>query len=331
VIVDCAAYRDGERITPELPEDTPVRALPGLLDQCQADPSVFVWVGLHEPTDDELSRVAAEFDLHPLAVEDAAHAHQRPKLERYGEQVFVVLRTANYVDSEEIVDLGELMAFIGGRFLVTVRYGPHTSLGGLRRSLESDAARLSAGPGAVVHAIVDMVVDEYEAVLDELDGDIDEIEAEVFSGERIDRSKRIFKLKREVGDFRRGVTPLIEPLSALASGRVDGVNPELAPWFRDVHDHHLRVADRLEAIDSLLSDALQANVSQVAVRQNEDMRRISAWVALAAVPTMVAGIYGMNFENMPELEWKYGYPMVLVGLAIACSALYRMFKRRGWL
>jgi magnesium transporter len=331
VIVDCAAYRDGERITPELSEETPERALPGILGQCHADPSAFVWVGLHEPTDDELTRVAAEFDLHPLAVEDAAHAHQRPKLERYGEQVFVVLRTANYVDPEEVIELGELMAFIGARFLVTVRYGPHTGLAGLRHSLETDAARLSAGPGAVVHAIVDMVVDEYERVLDELDSDIDEIEAEVFSGERIDRSKRVFKLKREVGDFRRGVMPLIEPLSALAGGRVDGVDPELAPWFRDVYDHHLRVTDRLEAMDTLLSDALQANVSQVAVRQNEDMRKISAWVALAAVPTMVAGIYGMNFENMPELEWRYGYPLVLVILAIACTTLYRMFKRRDWL
>jgi len=275
--------------------------------------------------------VAAAFDLHPLALEDAVHAHQRPKLDVYGDSLFVVLRTATYVDSEEVVDLGELMAFVGHRFLVTVRHGTHTGLATIRRALEAEPERLAKGPAAVLHAIVDLVVDEYESVLDDLDVDIDQIEAEVFSGERVDHSERIFKLKREVIDFRRAVRPLQEPVSRLADGRVAEVDPVLRPWFRDVLDHLLRVGDRLDALDDILSSALTANAAQVGVRQNEDMRKISAWVAIAAVPTMVAGIYGMNFEHMPELESRLGYPAVLVGLLVACLALYREFRRRGWL
>jgi magnesium transporter len=327
VIVDCAAYRDGHRIDLGAPE----QAVVGILERFHDEAHTFVWVGLHDPTPDELERVGREFGLHTLAVEDVVHGHQRPKLEVYGDQAFLVLRPATYVDSQEVVELGELMAFVAERFVVTIRYGEHGGLAGLRKGLESDPTRLAHGPSAVIHAIVDHVVDDYERVLDDLDGDIDEIEAEVFSGERIDRSERIFKLKREVVDFRRGVAPLADPLTVMEAGRVVRMTPELQPWFRDVHDHHLRVSDRLDAIDGILADALQANVSQVAARQNEDMRRISAWVAIAAVPTMIAGIYGMNFEHMPELEWTYGYPLVLVLLAATCLVLYRTFKQRGWL
>jgi magnesium transporter len=324
VIVDAAVYRGGRRsdVGP---------SLTAAVDACRGDADAFVWVGLYEPTHEEMRGVADAFDLHPLALEDAVHAHQRPKLDIYGNCLFVVLRTATYIDSEEVVELGELMAFAGDRFLVTVRHGAHTGLAAIRKALENDPERLAKGPAAVLHAMVDLVVDEYEVVLDDLDTDIDQIEAQVFSGERVDHSERIFKLKREVIDFRRAVRPLQDPITRLADGRAVGVEPTMGPWFRDILDHLLRVGDRLDALDDILTSALAANASQVGVRQNEDMRKISAWVAIAAVPTMVAGIYGMNFEHMPELQSRYGYPAVVAGLVFTCLVLYREFRRRGWL
>jgi magnesium transporter len=264
-------------------------------------------------------------------VEDAIKAHQRPKIEIYGDSLFVVLKTAVYDDVREEVELGDIMLFVGERFVVSVRHGQHTALADVRRSLEADPDRLGQGPSAVLHAILDRVVDDYEQVLDSLDVDIDQIEHEVFSNEQLDRSARIFGLKREVVDFRRAVRPLIEPLQAFEDGRVLRVDPELGHWFRDVLDHVLRVVDRVEGMDSILTDALNANLAQVGVRQNEDMRKISAWVAMAAVPTMVAGIYGMNFEHMPELDEPWAYPLVLGVLVLACVNLYLLFKRRGWL
>jgi magnesium transporter len=324
VIIDTAVYEQGTRVPSTAP-------LEEALATCRASPGSFIWIGLYEPTVAEFAQVADEFDLHPLAIEDSVHPHRRPKVEVYGENVFVVLRTAIYVDPDEVVELGELMLFVGTGFLVTVRHGDHTGLADVRRQLEAEPDRLAHGPSAVLHAVFQLVVDEYDAVLENLDVDIDQIEGEVFSGERIDRAARIFKLKREILDFRRAVRPLGESLTALAEGRIPYVPARLHPWFRDVYDHVLRVADRLDGLDSILSSALAANLAQVGVRQNEDMRKISAWAAIAAVPTMVAGVYGMNFRHIPELEWRYGYPLVLVLLLVACTGLYRMFRRRGWL
>jgi magnesium transporter len=324
VIVDCALYTDGRRTPGTLDFETAVTAAR------RAD-DAFVWVGLYEPAMAELAELAREFSLHPLAVEDAVHAHQRPKLDVYGDTLFVVLKTATYVDSEEVVSLGEVMLFVGPDFVVSVRHGDHNALDGLRATLEADPERLRCGTAGVLHAVVDHVVDGYEPVLVGLDADIDEIEEQVFSGDGRDHAMRVFKLKREVLDFRRGVRPLIPAVRELAAGGVPGIDVELSESFRDVLDHLLRVTDHLDGLDALLDGALSANLAQVGVRQNEDMRKISAWVAIAAVPTMIAGIYGMNFEHMPELSTRYGYFVVLALMAVACLLLYGSFKRREWL
>lgn len=290
----------------------------------------FVWLGLHEPNAEEFAGVARMFALHPLAVEDAIHAHQRPKLEQYGNSVFVVLKPARYVDAQEVVDVSQVMVFLGEDFVVTVRHGRTDALADVRDLLDRDSEKLAWGPTSVLYAIADHVVDDYALVMRGLDVDIDEIEQQVFSGAKAAHAERIFKLKREVLDFRRAVEPL-EPALAELAGGVPPIDARSTEYFRDVQDHVLRVADRLSALDALLDSALNANVAQVAMRQNEDMRKISAWVAIIALPTLIAGIYGMNFEHMPELRWRFGYPLVLLFMVGCCLALHRSFKRRGWL
>jgi magnesium transporter len=321
VIVDCALY-DGGRRVPVGPDHAAA-----LTEARRLGPGAFVWIGLHEPSMSEFDDLADQFGLHPLAVEDAVHAHQRPKLERYDDSLFLVLKTAVYVDHEEIIDLGELMVFAGDSFVVTVRHGEHGALAHVRKRLEDDPERLARGPMAVVHALLDEVVDEYGRVLADLDVDIDQIEEQVFSGDRRDHGQRIFKLKREVLTFKRAVRPLGPAVDDLFRSSEES----LRDWFRDVHDHVLRAADHLDSVDDLLDGALQANHTQVGVQQNEDMRKISAWVAIAAVPTMIAGVYGMNFDHMPELGTRYGYFVVVAVMVAACYALFRTFKSRGWL
>ena len=318
MIVDCGVYEAGVR----LPDTGTIRA--ALKTACER-PDAFVWLGLHEPTFEEFEEVQEIFGLHPLAVEDAVHAHQRPKVEHYGDSVFVVLITARYVDPEEVVELGELMLFIGDSFVVTVRHGTSSGLGDTRRQLERDPDRLATGTTAVLHAVMDRVVDDYHDVADGLENDIDEIEAAVFSTDRRNHAERIFKLKREVVDFRRAVRPLVDPLSDFAN---DGV---LDAYFRDVHDHVLRTAERIESFDAILTSALSANLAQVGALQNEDMRKMSAWVAIIAVPTMIAGVYGMNFDHMPELHWQYGYAMAVGVMLTVCVSLWFWFRKRGWL
>jgi magnesium transporter len=323
MIVDCAIYDQGKRTSHPT---TFEQALAGARDV-----HGFVWIGLVDPEGPEFDRVAAAFDLHPLAVEDAIHAHQRPKLERYGDTLFMVLKPARYVDSNEVVELGQIMVFLGHDFVVTVRHGFPRELSTIRHELEADPDRLAWGPAAVLHAIADHIVDDYDTVRRGLEDDIDEIEVQVFSGPHSAHAERIFKLKREVLDFRRAVEPLEGPTAALAAGTAGVLDSRADPYFRDIHDHVLRVADRLAGIDALLDSALSANVAQVGMRQNEDMRKISAWVAILAVPTMIAGIYGMNFEHMPELESIFGYPLAIGLMVVACLLLYRNFKRRHWL
>jgi magnesium transporter len=324
VIVDCAVYDGGLR-------REGVVALEEATQVAASSPDGFVWIGVHEPDPEEFDALAREFKLHPLAVEDAVHAHQRPKLDVYGDTLFMVLKTARYVDPVEVVEIGQVMLFLGANFVVSVRHGQAGALTGVRAELEGDPERLRWGPMAVLHAVADRVVDEYAVVARGLDNDVDEIESEVFSDDRQNHAKRIYRLKREVLEFRRAVAPLAEPINRLASGRVPHVNDELKPYFSDVQDHLLREADHVEGLDTLLTGALNANLANVGVRQNEDMRKISAWVAIIAVPTAIAGIYGMNFEFMPELEWRYGYPFALALMVVCCLALYRSFKRRGWL
>ena len=324
MIVDCTLYDNGVRRQEEVP-------MGQALEEARSSPDSFVWIGLHEPTEDEFVAVTEEFELHPLAVEDAVHAHQRPKLDTYGETLFIVLKAARYVDPDEIVSLTEIMLFIGDGFLITVRHGESRVLADVRKMLEADPGRLKAGPLGVLHAIVDRVVDDYAVVVRGLNTDIEEIERQVFSDERQNHAQRIYRLKVEALEFRQAVVGLEDPLDDLANGKVAKAETVLLDYFRDVHDHLLRIAQRVEAIDNLLSSALTANLAQLGVRQNEDMRRISAWVAIVAVPTMIAGLYGMNFQHMPELGWAYGYPFALASMAALCGALYVLFRRRGWL
>ena len=324
VIVDCAVYESGVRREGTL-------ALVEALEAGRSSQDGFVWIGVHEPDAAEFDAMAREFQLHPLAVEDAIHAHQRAKLEKYGDTLFVVLKATRYVDPEEVIDVSQIMVFMGDDFIVTVRHGTSSVPADVRRQLEADPARLKSGPPGVLHAIVDRVVDDYGVVLRDLNMDVDEIEQAVFSSERQNHARRIYALKREVVEFRGAVAPLADPLEDLASGRLWPLESSMLEYFRDVHDHVQRVAERLEGIDALLSSALSANLAQVGVRQNEDMRRISAWVAIIAMPTMIAGLYGMNFEHMPELGWLLGYPFALGVMAVACIGLYVFFRRRGWL
>jgi magnesium transporter len=326
MIVDCALYRDGVRV----PLDVSTHDLGAVRDARSGDGD-FVWVGLHEPGQEEMSQVAELFGLHPLAVEDALHAHQRPKLERYDETLFLVLKTLWYVDERDAVETGEIALFVGGDFVVSVRHGEGTELHTARRDLEQRAHLLGHGPAAVIYAICDRVVDGYEDVAAEVEIDVDEVEASVFSTTRSDDSERIYVLKRELSEMRRAVNPLKDPMKRFAAGQVAGVSEQSAPFFRDVADHLVRVSETIESLDGLLSTAFDALQARISVQQNDDMRKISAWVAIAAVGTLVAGVYGMNFEYMPELQWDYGYFSALGLMIVASVALYRLFKKSGWL
>jgi len=323
MIVDCAVYDQGRRRDGEF-------QLHDALKECHGNDN-FAWIGLYEPSEEEFDSVRREFQLHELAVEDAIHAHQRPKLEVYGDMLFLVLKTARYVDSDEVVEFGEILVFFGDGFIITVRHGQATALHGVRENVEGNPELLKHGPGAVLHAIVDRVVDDYVPALDGLRVDIEEVETDVFSPERRSAAQRIYLLKREVLEFTRATAPLVEPVNLLAMGRYKLVHEEVFPYFRDVNDHLVRVHEQLEAFSDMLTSVLSANLSQVTVQQNEDVRKISAVVAIIAVPTMIAGIYGMNFEHMPELGWQYGYPLVVAVMVAVCAGLYGYFKRAGWL
>jgi magnesium transporter len=327
VIVDCAVYREGNRIP--VPGDE--LDIATAIDTAER-PEDFIWIGLHHPTVAEMDKVAEALGLHLLAVEDAVRAHQRPKLERYdGDLLFMVLKTLWYVDERDAVETGEIAVFVGPRYVVTVRHGEGGELHETRQYLEASAEVLGHGPFAVLYAVCDSVVDNYEKVAAELETDVDEIELSVFSERRSDDSQRIYTLKREVAEFRRAVMPLREPLLRLAQRQVAGMPDEAAAFFRDVADHAIRVHEQVETLDSLLSSAHDAHMARISVQQNGDMRKISAWVAIAAVPTAIAGIYGMNFQHMPELTWRFGYPLALGVMAVVCVTLYRLFKKSGWL
>lgn len=323
MIVDSALYVNGRRASDRL-------EISGAAEACRR-PGAFGWIGMYEPTPEEFEAVRREFDLHELSVEDAIRAHQRPKLEVYEDILFVVLKSARYVDTEEVIELGEIQLFIGKDFVVHVRHGKASALTDVRRRLEMRPDLLSLGPGAVLYAVADRVVDDYAPVLVELDNDIEQLETMVFSPSRANPAERIYKLKREVLEFHKGTQPLLDPLERLSKGELAALSPGLKDYFRDVHDHLLRAVETLAADREILTSILEANLTQVSVRQNEDMRRISAWVAIAAVPTAVAGIYGMNFDFMPELRWRLGYPLVVGAVAAICVWLYRTFRRSGWL
>lgn len=327
-VIDCAVYVDGHRVE----VSSLVEAIRHVRRERRGDESRFVWVGLHEPSQSELGELAEVFDLHPLAVEDAVHAHQRPKLERYEDMLFGVLKTVHYVGgTSQVVATGEVMVFLGDDFVVTVRHGEHRSLGPVRRRLEDSYDLLTLGPAAVLHAVADQVVDDYLGVSDALQGDIDEVETSVFSPERTHDIERIYQLKRDLIEVKRAVAPLAEPLRLLSTRTYHAVPAEIREYFRDVEDHLARVREQVASFDELLTTVLQANLSQVTIAENEDMRKISAWVAILAIPTAISAIYGMNFEVMPALHWRFGYPLVLTVIVVSCGALYRGFRRNGWL
>jgi magnesium transporter len=342
-VVDNAIYIDGRRAVDPTSLDHTFEEL----RQCPDQGRSFCWIGLLRPSKQEIEAVAEEFGLHPLAVEDTITAHQRPKLDLYGDVVFVVLRPARYVDPVEVVEIGEVHLFIGPDFVITVRHAEEPDLAAVRKRLEADPELLDNGPYAVLYAVLDKVVDDYFPVLDGLQDDIDGIEVQVFGGDP-GVSKRIYQLSREVIEFQRAVEPLREVFIELRDrlkSTASESDLELRRSLRDVSDHATRVMERVQSFRDLLSNIVQVNAALVAQRQNEEMarlteagydqneqvKRISSWAAILFAPTLVASIYGMNFTHMPELAWTYGYPFAL-GLMLLCGMiLYTIFKRAGWL
>jgi magnesium transporter len=337
MIVDSAIYVDGKR-TAEPP------SLRETYEACRQRRGL-AWIGLYRPTEEEFASVAKEFGLHELAVEDAIKAHQRPKLERYGDTLFVVLRAARYIDESETVEFGEIHVFVGTDFVVTVRHGEAPHLREVRRQMEGQPELLRRGPAAILYPIMDRVVDDYEPVVAGLQNDIDEIETEVFSG-NAGVSRRIYELSREVIEFQRAVQPLPGMLSALiADFEAYGVDPELQRYLRDVQDHAIRVTEQVAGFRELLQNILSVNLavvglqqneevkalSEAAIEQNDQVKRISAWAAILFAPTLVGTVYGMNFQYMPELSWTLGYPFALMLMLAVSVSLYVVFKRRGWL
>ncbi|MGW9369573.1 magnesium and cobalt transport protein CorA [Streptomyces xanthophaeus] len=337
-VVTAAIYHDGSRTSTH-------DSLAETFATLREAEGGMAWIGLHRPTEDELLSVAEEFDLHPLAVEDALEAHQRPKLERYGDTLFVVLRAARYLDAAEEVDFGELHVFVGPDFVITVRHGAAPDLAAVRRRMENTSDLLKRGPEAVLYAILDAVVDGYAPVVAGVENDVDEIETEVFRGDPT-VSRRIYELSREVVEFARATRPLTRILEGLSAGfEKYGINEELRRYLRDVADHATHVTERVDGFRLALQDILAVNATLVTQQQNEEMKqlaqaghaqneeikKISAWAAILFAPTLVGTIYGMNFETMPELGWAFGYPFALALMAMVCLGLYVIFKRRDWL
>ena len=320
MIVDYAIYRDGRRVQEEIPLERTYEA--------SRQEGTFAWIGLFEPTPEEFDAVRSELGLHELAVEDAIKAHQRPKLELYGDTLLVVLKTVEYADDR--VEFGEILVFVGKGFVVSVRHGG-SSLDEVRRQMEGRPDLLEHGPTAVLYAIIDSVVDGYHPVIEELDTDIREVEIQVFSPEAENPAARIYRLNRTVLQLHQAVTPLEPVVEDLARGVQPSVPGDMRPYFRDVHDHLLRIVSRIHEFRDLLANILSANITQASYRQNEDVRKISAWAAIIAVPTLISGVYGMNFDHMPELSWRLGYPFALSLMAGLCLALYWQFRRSGWL
>ncbi|MFE9646352.1 magnesium and cobalt transport protein CorA [Streptomyces sp. NPDC006365] len=337
-IVQAALYRDGVRVsTPESLAET--------FRELRKQQDGMAWIGLARPTEAEILSLADEFDLHPLAVEDAMEAHQRPKLERYGETLFVVLRAARYLDAPEEVDFGELHVFVGPDFLITVRHGAAPDLSAVRRRMEESPELLKLGPEAVLYAILDAVVDGYAPVVSGVQNDIDEIETEVFRGDP-EVSRRIYELSREMVEFQRATRPLVGMLHGLMAGFAKyGTDEELQRYLRDVADHVTHTSERVDGFRQALTDILTVNATLVTQQQNAEMRalaeagfeqneeikKISSWAAILFAPTLVGTIYGMNFTHMPELHWVLGYPFAVLLMAAVCASLYVIFKRKDWL
>lgn len=323
MLVDCAVYRDGVRI--ERPS-----AIEGATDACDGDERAFTWIGLHEPTEEEISEVSTECGLHELLLEDVHKAHQRAKWDSYDEASLIVFKTACYRQPDQ-VEIGELQVIVGERFVITVRHGSAAALTAVRSRLERNPQLLALGPLAVLYGVADKVVDDYAPVIEELETDVDEAEEAVFSPGRTNQAPRVYRLKRQVLELRRNIVPVADVLEDLCEPDANVVPQALEDYFRDVADHAHRVMGRVEVARELLTDALNANLAQQSVHQNEDMRRISAWAAVIAAPTLLAGVWGMNFTHMPELDWWVGYPVALALMLSVSGSLIAYFRRAGWL
>ncbi len=334
VLVDCGVYTDGQRVPGEF---TPAGAMAKVREIEATHREAFVWVGLHEPDERQMQAVAETFDLHELSVEDAVHAHQRPKLERYDETLILVLKTVNYVLHEsaalprQIVETGEIMIFVGRNFVVTVRHGEHSGLSDVRKRMDADPEHMRLGPFAVMHAIADYVVDRYVEVTNLMESDIDAIEEVAFAPDTRTDVEPIYQIKREVVELRRAVAPLSVPFQRMQSDYKDLISKEVRRYLRDVADHHARAGEQIASYDETLVSLVQAALARVGMQQNTDMRKMSAWAGIIAIPTMIAGIYGMNFDHMPALHWTFSYPVVLAAMAAVSMLLYRAFRRNGWL
>jgi magnesium transporter len=322
VIVDCAHYKEGAR------QHKGPLGLDEAAERCKDDG--FVWLGLHDPDPAELRQVADRFNLPELAVEDAMQAHQRPKIEDYDEGYFLVLHTARYLDDVEAVEFGEVHVFTGPGFVIVVRHGAASELHEARERLEEHPELLREGPAAAVWAITDKIVDDYEPVMAGLENDVEEVEASVF-GERSDETKRVYFLRRELTEFYRAVHPLVQPLELLISTEHPETSSLLRNHLRDVTDHVKRVEEAITTQRELLASILGANLAVISVQQNDVVKQISGWAAIITVPTLIASIYGMNFEHMPELRWRLGYPACLFVMAVAGVVLHRVLRRAGWL
>jgi len=322
MIVDNAVYVDGVRTEPPSLEET---------SETVRDRGGFAWIGLYRPSESELSAVAKEFDLPALAVEDALSGHQRAKIEKYSDMLFVVLRPANYVDETEKVEFGEVHVFLGDDFVITVRHFETPDLARVRKRLEGDAALLAHGPIAALYGILDEIVDEYAPVVAGLEDDIDEIEDQLFSGDR-GVTRRIYELSTEVMHFQRAVDPLKDVLRSLREGLIAHEADEgLRDRFRDVEDHVIRVTERADGFRQILQNALTVHTALVGRQQNDEVKKISGWAAILFAPTLVGTIYGMNFRVMPELHWAFGYPFALLLMLGMGVGLYVVFKRKGWI
>jgi magnesium transporter len=322
-VVNCVAYVNGYR-SGELTLDDLATAV--TRERC------FVWLGLYEPSEEVLARVQRQFGLHDLAVEDAHHAHQRPKLELYGETLFVVLRTGQFIGETRHIEFGETHVFVGPRFVVSVRHGSLRSHADLRSRCEMTPRLLAKGPGYVLYALMDFIVDQYLPIVEALDEELQRLEGEIFEGSfSRETTSRIYELKRDVIAVKRAVSPLTEVSGRLMRLESDLIPEDTRPYFRDVLDHVVRLNEMVDDTRELLTTALEANLSLISVSQNESTKRLAAWAAIIAVPTMIAGVYGMNFANMPELAWRFGYPVSLISMILACGGLWIGFKRSGWL
>lgn len=322
-IIDCAGYFSGQRVAD--------LAISGSREFMAGDPKRFVWIGLYEPSEELLRQVQLEFGLHDLAIEDAHTAHQRPKVELYSGSLFVVLRTASLLEGGRI-EFGETHIFVGAQYVVTVRHGSMRSHTGLRARCEASPHLLVKGPAYVLYALMDFVVDQYLPILAALEDHLDAVEVRIF-GDKPERgiTLAIYDLKRQILALQRAVTPLLEMCARLIRFESDLVPADTRPYFRDVLDQVIRIQEALDNFRELLTSALDANLSLLSMAQNDDVKRLAAWAAILAVPTMVAGVYGMNFHFMPELEWSWGYPIVLLGMVATCAGLWFGFRRSGWL